>query len=99
LNGCTKTLNHRKALEKTQKKQQPTETKRIVNTQCKLGRGPAFTFSLTGVVLARTPATRQLWNWSGAFQTWTATSSFDRVIRHNRYNSAKAGRSQRAFSI
>jgi len=32
-----------------------------------------------------------------AFQTRTPTSSFDRVTRHNRYDSANAGRSQRAL--
>jgi len=31
LNGYTKTRNHQKTLQKTQKKQQSTETKRIVN--------------------------------------------------------------------
>jgi len=84
---------------KNAKKQQSTETKRIVNTKCKVGRVPVYTFSLTGLVVARTPATRQLSHWSGAFQTWTAASSFDRVTRHNRYDSANAGRSQRALSI
>jgi len=39
----------------------------------------------------RTPTTRQLCHWSGAFQTWTATSSFDGVTRNNRYDSANAG--------
>jgi len=62
----------------------------------KLGRGPVFTFSLTGVMVT---ATRQLCHWSGAFQTWTAASSFDRATRQNRYDSANAGRSQRALSI
>ena len=28
----------------------------------------------------RTPATRQLCHWSGAFQIWTATTSFDRHL-------------------
>jgi len=50
-------------------------------------------------VSVRTTATRQLCHWSGAFQTWTAASSFDRVTRNNRYDSANAGRSQRALSI
>jgi len=31
-----------------------------------------------------TPATRQLCHWSGAFQTCTATSSFDGVTHKNR---------------
>jgi len=65
----------------------------------KLGRGLVFTFSLEGGGAVRFPATRRLCHWSGAFQTWTATSYFDRVTRSNRYDSANAGRSQRALSI
>jgi len=47
----------------------------------------------------RTPATRQLCHWSGAFQTLKATTSFDRVTRNNQYDSANAGRSQLALSV
>jgi len=62
--------------------------------------GPVFTFSLArGGGAVRTPATRQLCHWSGAFQTWRATNSFDRVTHNNRYDSANAGSSQRALSI
>jgi len=66
----------------------------------KLGKGPVFTFNFTGGEI-HTPATRQLCycHWSGAFQTWTATSSFDGVTHNNRYDSENAGRSQRALSI
>jgi len=90
-----------KSLENTPKnakKQQSTETKRIVNTKLQASRGSVFTFSLAGVAI-RTPATRQLCHWSGAFQTRPATSSFDRGTRNKRYDSANAERSQRALSI
>jgi len=54
---------------KNAKKQQSTETKRIVNTKIRARHGPPiFTFSLVGARF-RTPATRQLCRWSGAFQT------------------------------
>jgi len=64
----------------------------------KLDRGPAFAFTFVGGTL-RTPATRQLCQWSGASQIWTATSSLDRATSNNRYDSANAGPSQRALSI
>jgi len=83
---------------KDAKKQQSTETKRIVNTIKQGIRGSVFTFSLEGVAI-RPPATCQLCHWSGAFQRRTATSSFDRVTRNNRYDSANAGRSQGVLSI
>jgi len=42
LNSYTKTRNQRKTLRKTQKKQQSTETKRIVNTKIRARCGPRF---------------------------------------------------------
>jgi len=41
----TKTLNHRKMLQKT-KKQQPSENQRILKPKYKQSGGPVFTFSL-----------------------------------------------------
>jgi len=49
LNGYTKTRNHRKILQKTQKRQQSTVTKRIANTDIHARQGPGFfIFSLAG---------------------------------------------------
>jgi len=82
------------------KKTTSTETKGIVglNTKkYKLGRGPVFTLAWQG--RSSHPCHRQLCQWSGAFQTQTATSSSDGVTRNNQYGSTNAGRSQRALSI
>ena len=64
LNGYTKTLNHWKTLQNTQKKQQSTETKKIVN-KLQARKGPGFYICsiLAGgrqPVSYATDATRQL---------------------------------------
>jgi len=98
LNSYAKIRNHRKTLQK-RKKQKSTVAKIILIPKYKLGRGPIFTFSLAVGGAVRATGTRQLWHWSGAFQTWPATSCLDRVTRRNRCDSSNAGRSQRALNV
>jgi len=82
LNGYTKTRNHRKTLRKTQKNNNLLKPK-----ECKYqNTTPVFTFSLAvgqggSHPSGGTVATHQLCHWSGAFQTWIATSSSDIVTR------------------
>jgi len=94
--GIEQLYKNPKSLENTPKhaknnNDQSTETKRnskYQNTSYVSARFLHLVWQAGGV--------RQLCHWSGAFQTWTATSSFDRVTHHNRYDSANAGRSHRA---
>jgi len=48
VDGCTKTLNHRKTFRQTQTKNNLLKTKRILKPKYKLSGGPVFTFSLPG---------------------------------------------------
>ena len=86
LNSYTKTRNHRKTLRKTQKTT-IYWTQKNSKHQNKSYVGARFLH----LAWQGGGAVRQLCHWSGAFQTWTATSSFDRVTRRNRYDSANAG--------
>jgi len=97
VDGHTQIRNHPKTLRKTQKNNL-LKTKRMINTKIQARWGPGFYTKLASGAVS-TPAPRQLRHLSGAFQTQTVTSYFAWFTRNNRYNSASAGRSQRALLI